>query len=102
MKKPQPMEYRAHAAALGVSPEAVWAQRARLVRKLTAACLGCALCGRIGWTQTHHVLYRPTALTVELCLGCHNKQHPEKGSSWRRKESQWLWLVFWLCMLLRE
>jgi len=55
----------------------------------------CQLCKKFGKftqaTQVHHIKHLEDAPElaysnenlVALCLGCHNKQHPEKGGCWR-------------------
>lgn len=41
----------------------------------------CQKCGKNGRTNLHHIQYDdndPLAHTIELCVGCHRKEHPQE------------------------
>lgn len=64
--------------------------RSKVLRRDEYICQECKKYGRIKEaTQVHHIEHledRPDLAydldnLISLCLGCHNKEHPEKGGS---------------------
>src|SRR5262245_42437802 len=61
----------------------------RVMLKVAPRTHKCSNCGKIGYTQMHHLQYDdndPLAYTVELCVICHRLAHGERDV----KTGRWL------------